>query len=158
LRLYLVGEGEDRKHLEHLVQQLSLQNRVFLAGSRASTEIPLWFNAADLSILASAREGWPNVVLESLACGTPVIGTAVGQIPEILSQGDLGIVTLQDPGSLAVAMEAALNSPWDRDRLARFARTRPWETVAQEALMFLTSIVAEPELTKDQALDSQLSH
>jgi len=143
LRLYLVGEGSNRQNLEHLVQRLSLQDRVFFAGNRNNDEIPLWFNAADISILASSREGWPNVVLESLACGTPVIGTPVGQIPEILARGDLGIVTDQDPVSLAAALEAALGRDWDRTALMAFAHSRPWKAVALEASQFLVEVVGK---------------
>jgi teichuronic acid biosynthesis glycosyltransferase TuaC len=152
LRLYLVGEGSNRQNLEHLVQRLSLQDRVFLAGNRNNDEIPLWFNAADISILASSREGWPNVVLESLACGTPVIGTPVGQIPEILARGDLGIVTDQDPISLAAAVEAALGRDWDRTALMAFAHSRPWEAVALEASQFLVEVVGNGTPAKGHAL------
>jgi teichuronic acid biosynthesis glycosyltransferase TuaC len=160
LRLYLVGEGENRTRLERLVWQLSLQDRVFLVGNRSNQEIPLWFNAADASILASSREGWPNVILESLACGTPVIATPVGQVPEILGSGDLGIVIGQDSPSLASAIEATLGRQWDRTSLARFARSRPWKSVAVEAEMYLARIVGKPALGKkhDHALDSQPVH
>jgi len=140
LTLYLIGEGDYRKHLENLIQELSLRERVFLVGSKNSKEIPLWFNAADASILASSREGWPNVILESLACGTPVIGTRAGQIPEILSGGDLGVVTDQDCDALATAIETVLGKTWDRDALAKFARRRPWSAVALEIQSYLTRI------------------
>ena len=55
-------------------------------------ELCLWYNAADLFCLASEREGWPNVLFESLACGTPVVATKVGGIPEILRSEKLGIL------------------------------------------------------------------
>lgn len=154
VKLYLVGEGSYRQNLEKLVQELSLQERVFLVGSRSNDEIPLWFNAADLSILASSREGWPNVVLESLACGTPVIATPVGQIPEILNSGDFGVVTEQDPVSLASAIEAALARNWDRSTLMRFAHSRPWKTVALESAQYLARVVDNQPLTKKHALAS----
>lgn len=152
LRLYLLGEGDYRKTLEHLVQQRSLQGRVFLVGNRNNDEIPLWFNAADVSILASSREGWPNVVLESLACGTPVIGTPVGQIPEIISSDQLGIVAEQDPASLASAIEAALGRRWDRMALMNFAHSRPWKAVALESLHYFNEVLANRPLAKKHAL------
>lgn len=141
LRLYLVGEGEYRRQIQQLVRKLSLEDRVFLAGSRRSEEIPLWFSAADLSILASSREGWPNVVLESLACGTPVIGTPVGQIPEILAPGGLGMVAQADPESLAAAIEEVLGRNWDRTALMKFAHSRPWKTVGLESRQYLAHVV-----------------
>lgn len=152
LRLYLVGEGSYRTQIEQLVQKLSLQDRVFLAGSRSNDEIPLWFNAANLSVLASSREGWPNVILESLACGTPVIGTPVGQIPEILASGDLGLITEQNPEALASAIDTALGREWNRTRLMRFAHSRPWKTVALESEQYLAKIVGTHTLAKNQVL------
>jgi glycosyltransferase involved in cell wall biosynthesis len=57
---------------------------VVLAGPRDPEELKYWYSAADVFCLASSREGCPNVVLESLACGTPVVATAVGAVPDIL--------------------------------------------------------------------------
>jgi len=152
LRLYLVGEGSYRPQIEQLVQKLSLQDRVFLAGGRNNNEIPLWFNAADVSILASSREGWPNVILESLACGTPVIGTPVGQIPEILASGDLGVITEQNPEALASAIETALGREWNRTKLMGFAHSRPWKRVALESEQYLGRIVGSHFRDKNQAM------
>jgi teichuronic acid biosynthesis glycosyltransferase TuaC len=139
--LYLVGEGEFLPKLEQLVRKLSLQDRVCFAGSRRCEEIPLWFNAADLSILASSREGWPNVILESLACGTPVVGTPVGQVPEILKSQELGLIARQDSDSLASAIAEVLERKWNRQAMMNFAHSRPWKTVARDTQLYLESIV-----------------
>lgn len=141
LRLYLVGEGPCRAKIEEMVQQLSLKERVFLVGSRSNDQIPAWFNAADLSILASAREGWPNVILESLACGTPVVATSAGEIPEILGCGDLGAIAERNGDALAAAMQATLARQWDREALAAFARRRPWSAVGEEVEQYLAKLV-----------------
>jgi len=137
LKLYIVGEGDYRARIERQVKELGLQERVILVGNRKNEEIPLWFNAADASILASSQEGWPNVILESLACGTPVIGTPVGQIPEILRSSDLGIVCKQDVQSISSAIEQALCSSWKRETLSHFAHSRPWSKVAEEMESYL---------------------
>jgi glycosyltransferase involved in cell wall biosynthesis len=142
VKLWLVGEGSYRPALEKLVQKLSLQKHVFFAGARDAAEIPLWFSAADASVLASSREGWPNVILESLACGTPVVATPVGQIPEILAYPDVGIIASQDPNSLAAAIEAALERGWDRELLSQYAYQRPWAAVAQEIKSYLSTVIA----------------
>jgi glycosyltransferase involved in cell wall biosynthesis len=158
LKLYLVGAGEYRSRLERLVEELSLQDRVVFAGSRDNQQIPLWFNAADASILASSREGWPNVILESLACGTPVIATPVGQVPEILGAGDLGEVVEQDPVVLAAAIDDVLGRIWNRQSLAAFGRSRTWKMVAQEAEMFRAKVLCKQDLVKREELDSQPVH
>lgn len=141
LKLYIVGEGEYRGRIERQIKELGLNQRVVLIGNRRNEEMPLWFNAADASILASSQEGWPNVILESLACGTPVIGTAVGQIPEILQSGDLGILTRQDSQAIASAIEGALSRTWDRETLSGFAHSRPWSKVGDEMQSYLTAIM-----------------
>lgn len=151
LKLYIIGEGEYRPRLENMVRDLGLEGRVCLVGNRSNEEIPLWFNAADASILASSREGWPNVILESLACGTPVIGTGVGQIPEILNSGDLGIVTEQNPEAIAAAIESALGKNWDRALLMNFAHSRPWRTVALESEQYLHSVLGGHAIVARQA-------
>ena len=142
LKLYLVGEGDYRKGIQELIDKWSLRGRVSLMGNRRNEQIRLWLNAADLSILASASEGWPNVVLESLACGTPMVATRVGQIPEILSSGDFGILVDRNVESLASAIESGLARKWDRIALQNFAHGRPWTKVAEEVAQYLGRIVS----------------
>ena len=141
LRLYLVGDGPYRQKLEELRQKLSLQEVVVLVGNRNNEEIPLWFNAADVSLLPSIREGWPNVVLESLACGTPVIATPVGEIPEILASQELGIIAEPDADSFAKAIDIALGRSWDREALSQYAGQRPWAKVAAEVATYFQTVI-----------------
>jgi glycosyltransferase involved in cell wall biosynthesis len=141
LKLYLIGEGPNRTKLEQLTRDMGLQAQIVLAGSRNNDEIPLWFNAADVSMLASAREGWPNVLLESLACGTPVIASPVGEIPEILASPEFGMVANPDPVSLAAAIDTCLGKSWNREALSRYARQRPWEKVASEVEAYFKRII-----------------
>lgn len=141
LKLYLIGEGPNRAKLEQLTRDMGLQAQVVLAGNRNNDEIPLWFNAADVSILASAREGWPNVLLESLACGTPVIASPVGEVPEILASPEFGMVANPDPISLAAAIDTCLGKNWNREALSRYASQRPWEKVASEVEAYFKRII-----------------
>lgn len=132
VRLCVLGEGTFRTELEQLITRLGMDGKIQLPGKRANEQLPLWFNAADVSCLASAREGWPNVVTESLACGTPVVATRVGGIPEILHSRELGILTEQTEEGLAAGLEQALSKKWDRPEISRVTRERTWETVAAE--------------------------
>ncbi|MGC1482760.1 MAG: glycosyltransferase family 4 protein [Candidatus Acidiferrum sp.] len=132
LKLYILGEGPLRSELEALVRDLKLQDRVCLPGKRPNDELPQWFNAAEVSLLTSAREGWPNVVTESLACGTPVVATRVGGIPEILHSEELGILVEQSVNSVADGLERALLKEWDREAISKQTRARVWSTVAAE--------------------------
>src|SRR6185295_3169760 len=86
-RLYVIGEGAERAALTARIAALSLQDKVFLLGARPQCELADWYAAADLFCLASQREGCPNVVIEALACGTPVVATDVGGVSELVVAG-----------------------------------------------------------------------
>lgn len=137
LRLYIIGEGPTREGLQALIERGGLQNCVHLAGARPNEALKEWYNAADVSCLASSREGWPNVLLESLACGTPVVATRVGGVEEVIQSPELGVVVEQDIASIARGVELAIEKTWDREALVRYARSRTWDTVAEEVEEFL---------------------
>ncbi len=139
LRLYVLGEGIYRSSLEGLIREKGLQDLVFLTGNRPNEELALWFSAADVSCLVSSREGWPNVVSESLACGTPVLATRVGGIPEIINSPKLGTLVERDVSSVAAGLEQSLNQVWNRSQVAQLGSTRNWGAVAAEVEAFLRS-------------------
>jgi len=141
LRLYILGEGAYRSTLEQLVREKKMQDRIFLFGTRPNEELSLWFSVADLSCLMSSREGWPNVVSEALACGTPVLATRAGGIPEIISSPDLGMLVERNVQSIVVGLERALTKPWNRAEIARHSRSRSWDAVAAEVEAFLQSTI-----------------
>jgi teichuronic acid biosynthesis glycosyltransferase TuaC len=144
IKAYILGEGGYRAELEELARGKDVQERVFLVGERPNEELQLWFNAADVSCLLSSREGWPNVLLESLACGTPVVSTRVGGVAEVIASPDLGVLVESEVRSIADGLEAAVQRDWDRAALVRYARARTWEVVAEELAQYLTSLLAGP--------------
>jgi glycosyltransferase involved in cell wall biosynthesis len=157
LRLYIIGEGRYRAELERLIKSLNLQDRVYVLGKRPNEELPFWFAAASLSCLASSREGWPNAVTESLACGTPVVATRVGGIPEIVNKPELGTLVEQTSESIAAGIMQVLRSNWDRGAISREASARTWETVAMEVEEVLSASLKlrEARLKKSGAKDSE---
>ncbi|HXX56342.1 MAG TPA: glycosyltransferase, partial [Candidatus Nitrosotalea sp.] len=102
-----------------------------------------WFSAADLSCLVSSREGWPNVIQESLACGTPVLATRLWGAPEIIVSDELGLLVAQEKDAISAGLEAALKKNWDRKFIAAHAGKRTWETVAREVEEFLVSRISD---------------
>lgn len=117
-RLVLVGHGEAREALEQLAREHGVADRVRFVGAVEPAVLADWYRAADVLVLASLREGWPNVVLEALACGTPVIATRVWGTPEILTGCSAGLLVEPTEDGLAAGL-AALD---DLDPAA----ARPW--------------------------------
>lgn len=103
-RLCLCGIGPMRDQLEELCQRLSLQDGVRFVGAVAPAELPLWYQAANATVLASTSEGLPNVLRESLACGTPFVATDVGSVCEIADPSHSVLVPVNDVGTLSRAM------------------------------------------------------
>lgn len=90
--LLIVGEGPRKARLQQLARKLGVAERVHFAGLVPHEEMPALYSAADVLVLASAREGMPNVILESLACGTRVVATDVGGTGEIVRCGEAGLL------------------------------------------------------------------
>ena len=134
LQLTIVGEGLFRSKLEKLIATLNLHGRARLVGALPHNQLRLWYSAADLFCLVSHREGWPNVILESLACGTPVVATPAGGIPEILNSETLGLLTERDERKIADAIVAALGKKWISDQLVAHARNHSWNRAAADVL------------------------
>ncbi len=107
-RLCLVGDGPLRPSLVAEVERRGLSDHVAFVGSVDHDQLGSWFQAADLTVLPSRSEGVPNVLLESLACGTPFVASAVGGVPEIASRAAGRLVPPDRPDALATAVETAL--------------------------------------------------
>ena len=127
----MVGDGALKEDLLLQTKQLGVANRVVLAGKRSHHEIPLWMNAADLFCLPSIREGRPNVILEALACGTPVVASNVGSIPEMIHAANGRIAEAADPKSLARQIAHCLECAWDRKAIRNSITKFIWEDSAK---------------------------
>lgn len=132
IHLYIIGEGYYRPSLEKKIENLRLGEYVTIVGQRPNSELGLWYSAADVFCLASFKEGWANVIMESLACGTPVVATRVGGTPEILNSPDIGILTDPTPESLQIGLQRALGMTWDRKQIRAYMENRTWSNIAQE--------------------------
>lgn len=146
--LVVVGEGEQRRSLGILAKELGVSERVRIVGRVPQTELPEFYSAADAVVLASSREGLPNVVLEALACGTPVVATRVGGIPEVVGSPEAGLlIDRRDSSCIAAGVKQVLAASPDRSATRRQAQPFSWEsaTAAQEALF--DSVVRESRRT-----------
>lgn len=102
VRLLIAGTGPQRRVYEQLAQALGVSQRVVFLGSVPQVELKNYYGAADALVLASEREGWPNVLLESMACGTPVIATRIAGISEIVAAPEAGLL-IDERTSSAIA-------------------------------------------------------
>ena len=144
VRLVLVGGdpegGKNERRLRGRIGELGLDGRVLLAGPQPYARVPLYLCAADASVLASYREGCPNVVLESLACGTPVVATEVGAVPDLVDPGKNGqVVPPRDAKSLGEGIEAVLEMPWSAQEVSASVAGRSWQSVARDVRDVLAS-------------------
>jgi glycosyltransferase involved in cell wall biosynthesis len=155
LQLTIVGDGLIREDLQRLVSDLKLQDLVCLAGAVPHEKLRLWYSAADLFCLASAREGWPNVILESLVCGTPVVATSVGGIPEIIGSDKVGLLVDRNEVALAAAIDRALNKDWSEDALVAYARLHTWDRTARDVLQVFQSVLDTNNFQDDSRCCSQ---
>lgn len=140
VQLILVG-GDSAAHsggkqqLIELADSLGVRERVLFVGKQPYELIPRYFQAANASVLASWREGCPNVVLESLACGTPVVATDVGAVPMMIEDGRNGrIVPVRDPERLAEAIRTVLDSDMSPEQMRSSPSVRSWDDIAGDVL------------------------
>ena len=133
IKVALVGQGESRAELEKIAQAAGLGDIVHFAGQQNPEKIRIWYNAANVNILASSREGSPNVVLEALACGIPVLASGAGNNAAIIHAGSNGFVfPIENAEALKIALLLALDHPWDRQAIAASGSQRNWAAVARE--------------------------
>ena len=133
--LVIVGEGPELGALKALVSRLDLNYAVTFAGSVPQQELCTWYAAADLMILASSSEGWANVLLESMACGTPVLSTRLWGTPEVVASDHVGLlVDRRDVASLTEGIMALLAAPRDRDAVRKYAEGFGWAHTTQSQL------------------------
>ena len=138
------GVASFKSKIQELAGKLGLDGQVRFAGQVTPNSLAELMSAADVFCLASSREGWPNVVHEAMGCGTPVVATRVGAIPELIPSDRYGlIVPPGDVPALTDALDRALRTDWDRAAISAWAQSRSWDQVATEVLEQMREIVAE---------------
>ena len=124
--LLIVGEGPDHARLAGLIERHGLGGRVRLLGPRPHAELPSLYGAADALVLASSREGWANVLLEAMACGTPVVASNIPGNPEVVREAAAGVIAeTNTPDGFAAAVQPTVRgtaSPRCDARLCRAIR------------------------------------
>jgi glycosyltransferase involved in cell wall biosynthesis len=135
-RLAIVGgkgaEEHNSAELHKLARELGMADRVSFVGAQLPDRVALWMAAADVFVLASDFEGCPNVILEAMASGRPVVATRVGDVEHMVPS--FAGIFLDDPENavaLAISLAAALTRDWDAQRIHDHVATLSWGEVAQ---------------------------
>lgn len=154
-RLVIVGSGSEREVLEALALRLGVAQRVLFAGRVSQQNLSVYYSAADILILASSREGWPNVLLEAMACGTPVLATNVGGIPEVVTTPNVGRLTADRSaaGFLPLVHDLWANYP-ERRTVRRYAEGFGWQATTDAQLSIFRSIATGQPLASGDGMSA----
>ncbi|HEY2445526.1 MAG TPA: glycosyltransferase family 4 protein [Rhizomicrobium sp.] len=139
--LLIAGEGPERAGLQSLASRLGVTSRVRFLGTVPHAELSAIYSAADIAILCSSREGWPNVLLEAMACGTPVIASPIWGNPEIVCRPEAGILMRErSPQAVAEAVESLFSDLPSREATRAFAEHFSWRETSDGQMRLFKSI------------------
>jgi teichuronic acid biosynthesis glycosyltransferase TuaC len=138
VELVVVGDGPERARILATAAALGVADRVRLLGRSPQEALPQVYTAADLLVHPSSREGWPNVLLESIACGTPVVVGGFDGVQDIITAPEAGrILTQPTPGCLAATIRSVLDHPPARAATRAYAERFDWnETTKGQIELF----------------------
>ncbi len=140
--LYIAGSGPEEANLRNLIRELGLQDRVKMVGRLPQHELATYYNAADIFVLASSHEGMANVLLESLACGTPVIATPIAGMDEVITS-DLAGMIMEDRSVDAIVVSVRklfANMPARAD-VREYGEQFDWQTTSRLQLELFEKIL-----------------
>ena len=143
--LYVVGEGPEEASLRMLAESFGVGERVVFVGRVPHDELSQFYSAADVLVLASSREGWPNVLLESMACGTPVAATNVNGTPEVVQAPEAGrVAAARTVDGLAEAIGDVLTLAPEPGDVRRYAEQFSWDATAEGQNALFTRVAGRP--------------
>jgi teichuronic acid biosynthesis glycosyltransferase TuaC len=148
LQIVCIGEGPMDQELRSRAAQADLNGRVRFVAGASPHEIARWLAASNVFCLPSDSEGCPNVVIEALSCGRPVVASNVGGIPELLNSRCGVLVPPRDAQRLSQGLAQALVHPWDQEEIAN-QHHRGWDQVARETYQTCCGLVGHSELVSD---------
>ncbi len=129
--LLIAGEGDEKARLISLARSLGVEGRVRFLGALAHEKLVEIYNAADALVLASTREGWPNVLLEAMACGTPAVASDAGGCGEVIRASEAGRIVAERTSEAFAAALADVFATTDRAATRRYAEAHSWDDTSR---------------------------
>jgi teichuronic acid biosynthesis glycosyltransferase TuaC len=158
--LYLAGEGPERARLQKVAQTAGVADRVHFLGLVPHGDLPKLYGAADALVLASSREGWANVLLEAMACGTPVVATRIWGTPEVVAGAAAGVLMrMRSAAGIVEGVSSLLERLPARAATRTYAEMFSWdETTAGQLILFrrMLALRARGQSSLDPAPDLTL--
>ena len=139
--LIIIGSGPERAALAGLTKSLGLSERVRFVAALPQDQLASYYGAADALVLASSREGWANVLLEAMACGTPVVASDVGGASELVASPEAGLLTERAPEALARTLQRLFSNYPDRAATRRYAERFSWSETTRGQLQLFERLV-----------------
>lgn len=140
--LLIAGEGPERGALTELAARLGVADRVRLLGRVEHGDLPALYSAAEAMVLASSFEGWANVLLESMACGTPVVATEAGGTPEVVADPAAGILVERSVSGLVNGVQRLLADPPARSATRAYAEGFGWDATTRGQIELFRDVLA----------------
>ncbi|QYF95064.1 glycosyltransferase family 4 protein [Massilia sp. PAMC28688] len=143
VQLLMAGNGPNRGMLEQLARDKGVSERVTMLGAVPQAQLRDYYGAADALVLPSEREGWANVLLEAMACGTPVIASRVWGTPEVVAAPEAGLLMAERSAKgVADAVRALRASYPERAATRRYAERFSWDDTTAGQLSLFRAILS----------------
>ena len=140
--LVIAGSGPDLASLKKLAEAKGLTPRVRFVGQVPNEQLKWWYSAADVLVLCSSREGWANVLLESMACGTPVVATNIWGTPEVVNSPNVGrLMHTRTSAALVECLNDLFSDPPSRKAVRQHAERFGWDATSTAQLNLFGDIV-----------------
>lgn len=150
--LLIVGNGPERQSLETLASSLRVRERVRFLSPMSQDRLKDIYGAVDALVLPSSAEGWPNVLLEAMACGTPVVASSIPGTREVVTRPEAGrLMRSLDARGLADAVDQLLSAPPPRADTRRYAQSFDWWATTEGQLRIFRKIAAQGQTKHDEA-------
>ncbi len=142
--LYIAGEGKEESNLRALAERIGVAGRVHFLGALPQSRLCTLYNAVDCLVLASSREGWANVLLEAMACGTPVVASNVWGTPEVVASPAAGVLMpSRDAAGIARAVSMLRAQMPDRSATRTYAEQFGWGPTTMGQLQVFRRVIKE---------------